>query len=216
MARHKARTKSGRRTRVRWTPKHYLMPGLRVSVVWEGSVRTRQRPVIKNIGELSAALDSCIPEDAAREHFVMVMLDVRKRLIGVHTVALGCLTGCIVHPRDVFRVAILAGSCWVGFGHNHPSGDAEPSQEDVALTKRLVGVADALGIGVADHIIFGEGMRWVSLRERGLLKPTSTDSATAWARTAVAAYPTSAAGAHAHHTRNGANPRRRVSTASHS
>jgi DNA repair protein RadC len=143
------------------------MPNLRVAVVREQSVRTRQHPHIPDSRALSGALDACIPPDAAREHFVMAMLDVRNHLIGVHTVGIGCLEGLMVHPREVFRVAVLAGAVSVGFGHNHPSGNPQPSDLDVDLTLRLCACAQVFGIRVLDHLIFGEGRCWVSLKSMG-------------------------------------------------
>ncbi len=86
-------------SKARRRPKSYLMPSLRVSAVWEHDIHTRQRPEIRTSADLSAVLDACLPEDDRRERFVMAMIDVRCRLIGVHTVSIGCLTGTIVHPR---------------------------------------------------------------------------------------------------------------------
>ena len=156
-----------RRSRARSGPVTFLMPNLRVAVVREQSVRTRQPPHIPDSHALSGALDSCIPPDAAREHFVMAMMDARNRLLGVHTVGVGCLEGLMVHPRDVFRVAVLAGAVSVGFGHNHPSGNPQPSQLDVELTLRLCACAQVFGIRVLDHVIFGAERYWVSLKSMG-------------------------------------------------
>ena len=156
-----------RRSRARRGPVTFLMPNLRVSVVRDQPVRTQQHPVIDSSRALAAALDSCIPAHAAREHVVMALLDARRRLLGVHTVSVGGLAGALVHPRDVFRIAVLAGASGVGFGHNHPSGDPEPSDLDIDLTRRLCLCAKLLGITVVDHVIFGEGRCWVSLRSVG-------------------------------------------------
>ena len=80
-------------------PQVYRVPGVRVSVVRERWVRIQRRPIIDTSIALAAALSACIPADDAREHFVMAILDVRQRLLGVHTVSIGCLTGTLVHPR---------------------------------------------------------------------------------------------------------------------
>jgi DNA repair protein RadC len=79
------------------------------------------------------------------------------------------LTSSLVHPREVFKPAILAGSAALLLAHNHPSGDPEPSAEDIALTRRLTSAGQLLGIEILDHLILGEAGRFVSLRERGVL-----------------------------------------------
>lgn len=94
-------------------------------------------------------------KDADVEHFVALWLDQKNRIIGLRTVSTGSLSASVVHPRDVFigtsdgRVAALV------VGHNHPSGDTQPSLEDRALTTRLVEAGKILGIPVLDHIIVG-------------------------------------------------------------
>ena len=107
--------------------------------------------------------------ESDREQFVIAMVTVRRTLIGLHTVSVGCLTSSLVHPREVFKPAILAGSAALLLAHNHPSGDPEPSAEDVALTRRLASAGTLLGIEVLDHLVLGEAGRYVSLRERGVL-----------------------------------------------
>ena len=104
-----------------------------------------------------------------REVFAVALLTVRHRVLGLHTVSVGCLTSSLVHPREVFKPAILAGAAALLLAHNHPSGDPEASAEDIALTRRLVSAGQLLGIEVLDHLILGESGRYVSLRERGVL-----------------------------------------------
>ena len=139
-----------RRSRARRGPVTFLMPNLRVAVVRDQPVRTEQHPVIDSSRALAAALGSCIPAHPAREHVVMALLDARRRLLGVHTVSVGGLAGALVHPRDVFRIAVLAGASGVGFGHNHPSGDPEPSDYDRELTQRLRFAGRVVGIEVVE------------------------------------------------------------------
>lgn len=102
-----------------------------------------------------------------REHFVCCHLDVRNRLLSRETVSIGHLTSALVHPREVFKAAILANAASIVLVHNHPSGDPEPSREDVDITRRLADVGRIVGIPVLDHVIIG-GSRHVSLAERGL------------------------------------------------
>jgi DNA repair protein RadC len=84
--------------------------------------------------------------DEKREHFVLVTLDARHRVVNEHVVSIGSLTTSIVHPRDVFRPAVREAAGAVIVLHNHPSGDPRPSDEDVAVTRRLVHAAELLGI----------------------------------------------------------------------
>ncbi len=104
-----------------------------------------------------------------REVFVIAMLTIRHRVLGLHTVSVGCLTSALVHPRELFKPAILSGSAAILAAHCHPSGDPEPSAEDIALTRRLASAGQILGIELLDHLIIGEAGRFVSLRARGVL-----------------------------------------------
>jgi DNA repair protein RadC len=101
-----------------------------------------------------------------REHFCALLLDSRSRIIGLEEVAVGTLTAALVHPRELFKAAILANAHSLVIVHNHPSGDPEPSTEDIALTKRLVEAGELLGITVIDHVVIGDG-RYQSFSELG-------------------------------------------------
>jgi len=92
-----------------------------------------------------------------REHFVVILLDRKNAPIGINTVSIGSLTASVVHMRETFKAAILANAAAILCGHNHPSGDPEPSREDRALTQRLVEAGKLLGISVVDHIVIGDG-----------------------------------------------------------
>src|SRR3990167_5630402 len=93
---------------------------------------------------------------ADREYFVLLMLDGKHRVNALNLVAVGSLTAALVHPREVFKPAVLANAAAVIVAHNHPSGDTEPSREDRELTERLVKAGRLLGITVLDHVIVGE------------------------------------------------------------
>lgn len=93
----------------------------------------------------------------AAESFWMLMLDARGRPIAAHQIALGTLTCCLVHPREVFAPAIRARAAQIVLVHNHPSGDPEPSAEDVALTERITEAGMLLGIPVVDHVVVASG-----------------------------------------------------------
>jgi len=103
-----------------------------------------------------------------REHFLSLLLNNRYQLIRVSTIAIGSLSATLVHPRELFKDAISASAAAVILAHNHPSGDPTPSDEDLALTGRLVSAGELLGIEVVDHVIVG-GARAISLRATGRL-----------------------------------------------
>jgi DNA repair protein RadC len=103
-----------------------------------------------------------------KEVFKVVLLNTKNRVIEVVETSVGSLSSSIVHPREVFSVAVKRSTSAIRFIHNHPSGDPEPSSEDIETTKRLVSSGDVLGIKVLDHIIIGDG-RFISLKERGLI-----------------------------------------------
>lgn len=88
-----------------------------------------------------------------REYFVILSLDSRNNLIKISDVSVGILDANLVHPREVFKEAILAHAAQVILAHNHPSGDPEPSEDDLIITKRLTEAGEIMGIDVLDHII---------------------------------------------------------------
>ena len=102
------------------------------------------------------------------EHFGIVLLDTKHRVMKTTLVASGTLNSTIVEPRDVFREAVVAGAAAIVAFHNHPSGDPTPSPEDVELTRRLRAAGMLIGIDVIDHVILGD-TRYSSLRESGRL-----------------------------------------------
>lgn len=103
-----------------------------------------------------------------REHFVVLLLNTRHECMAVETVSIGSLNSSIVHPREVFRPAVLAAAASIIVAHNHPSGDPEPSEEDLSITRRLAEVGEVLGIALLDHLVIAERGA-VSLRERGAM-----------------------------------------------
>ena len=104
--------------------------------------------------------------DLRHEVFKAVLLDAKHCIIRDSTVSEGSLTLSIVHPREVFNLAVRESAAAVIFLHNHPSGDPQPSEEDRALTIRLVSAGDILGIRVLDHLIIGDG-KYVSFADSG-------------------------------------------------
>ncbi|MHB9144081.1 MAG: RadC family protein [Symbiobacteriia bacterium] len=118
------------------------------------------------------------PEDAAqlcmasmrhldREHFRVLLLDTKHRVLGDEQVSIGHLNASLVHPRELFKGAIRRSAAAIILVHNHPSGDPTPSSEDLDVTGRLAAAGKILGIEVLDHIIIGDN-QYASFKERGL------------------------------------------------
>lgn len=106
------------------------------------------------------------------EHFQVIFLNTRRRLIGVHKITQGTLDTLLVHPREVFKPAIAANASAIVLVHNHPSGDPTPSEGDIKVTRDLIRAGQLLKIDVLDHIILGRRTDerpkdFVSLRELG-------------------------------------------------
>lgn len=103
-----------------------------------------------------------------KEHFVTLHLNTKHFVIGEEIVSVGSLDSSIVHPREIFKLAVKRSASAVLCIHNHPSGDPTPSPEDIAVTKRLCEAGRLLGIDVLDHIVVGDG-QFVSLKSRGYI-----------------------------------------------
>jgi DNA repair protein RadC len=128
----------------------------------------RDRPVIRCPQDVATVVGDYLKE-TDREHFVTVLLDTKNAVIGVNTVSVGILDSALVHPREVYKAAILANAAAIVLAHNHPSGDPTPSAEDKRVTERLADVGKLLGIDVMDHIVLGDQGRFKSLKEMGVL-----------------------------------------------
>jgi DNA repair protein RadC len=101
-----------------------------------------------------------------KEYFMALHLDAKNRICCVDEVSIGSLNQAIVHPREVFKTALLSSAAAIILLHNHPSGDPTPSREDIEITKRLKKAGEVLGIILIDHIIIGE--HYVSLASHDL------------------------------------------------
>ncbi len=110
--------------------------------------------------------------DLRYEVFKAILLDAKHVVIRDFTVSQGSLTVSIVHPREVFNLAVRESAAAIIFVHNHPSGDPQPSEEDHALTQRLMAAGEILGIRVLDHVVIGDG-RYVSFADEGYFATTS-------------------------------------------
>jgi DNA repair protein RadC len=107
-------------------------------------------------------------KDKAKEHFKLILLNPRNKIIRISTISIGTLNASLVHPREVFQDAIVHSAASVVLAHNHPSGDPEPSEDDIKITKKLVESGKILGIDVIDHIVVGKNS-FLSFKERGLI-----------------------------------------------
>lgn len=103
-----------------------------------------------------------------KEYFFTMHLDGKNRILCLDCVSIGSLNQAVVHPREVFKTALLSSAACIVLVHNHPTGDPTPSKEDITITNRLKESGDILGIRVIDHIVVGtDGI--LSFCERGLL-----------------------------------------------
>ena len=126
--------------------------GQQVRICLRRTGRPTQR--LSGPAEVCAALRGM--SDLDRESFVALHLDTRNRIIGYEEIARGHLSGVQVHPRELFKAAILANAAAIICAHNHPSGDPTPSAEDRRITERLRRAAEVLGIPILDHVVIGD------------------------------------------------------------
>lgn len=131
-----------------------------------GRRSTRPRGTRRVVGCAADVAALCGEEMAAydREHFRLVALDSKNRLILMEDVSVGSLSASLVHPRELFKTAVRNSAAGIVVVHNHPSGDVTPSRADIELTRRLAKAGDVLGIDLLDHVIVGDGS-YASLKE---------------------------------------------------
>jgi DNA repair protein RadC len=141
------------------------------------AVETGRRTLLRGRVErpqIATAMDAArvlVPQFGSKtvEHFGVMLLDTKHHVLKTTLISVGTLDASIVHPREVFREATIAGAFGIILFHNHPSGDPKPSRDDIALTRRLIEAGELMGITVIDHVILAErGFR--SLRECGDLQ----------------------------------------------
>ena len=107
-------------------------------------------------------------EFESRENFFALHLDSKHRILCLDQVSVGSLAASIVHPREVFKSALISSAAAVVFVHNHPSGDPTPSQEDHTIQERLAQAGELLGIRVLDHLVIGDRGRYISMTHSGM------------------------------------------------
>jgi DNA repair protein RadC len=117
----------------------------------------------------------CIDTHSSKkEHFIAFYLDTQNRLIERQIVSIGTLNASLVHPREVFEPAVVLHAASIIVAHNHPSGDIKPSDDDLAITRRLIEAGKVLGIELVDHIIFSTS-GFLSLKDKSCLSGLSVD-----------------------------------------
>lgn len=117
---------------------------------------SKTRDILEEVFELSSL---------AEEVFIIMCLDTKNRVTGLFKVSQGSLSASIVHPREVFKRALMQNANSIILAHNHPSGDTAPSSEDISITKRLNEAGNLLGVKVLDHIIVGANGKYKSFKE---------------------------------------------------
>lgn len=128
----------------------------------------RRSPRIRGPRDVHRRLGPTL-RDLRQEEFWALYLDTQNRVLEERRLTVGLLDVSLIHPREVFRPALALPARSVLLAHNHPSGDPEPSAEDVEVTRQLSAAGEVLGVPVRDHVVLGDG-RYVSLMERGVME----------------------------------------------
>lgn len=132
---------------------------------------------IHNAADLVHYYGPCM-RDLKKEKFIAILLDVKNKIIKDIDISVGSLTESIVHPREVLKEIIKESAASVIFLHNHPSGESNPSKNDLDITERLIEACNIIGVKVLDHIILGEDNHF-SFAQEGLLKKVGVDPVSA-------------------------------------
>lgn len=141
----------------------YKMAAVQVRLVQDRTIA--YSACVDSTEQAANAARALIGDDADREYFAVLHMDHKNKVISSCIVSVGTISACLVHPREVFKSAILANAARIVLVHNHPSGDPTPSPEDWAITEMLMDAGKILGINVLDHIVLGEGTKYAALRE---------------------------------------------------
>lgn len=141
---------------------------LNLRVIKETSGRYDVRKKIQSPNDIFNIAQNVIhANEYAEENLWLITLDTKNNITGIFTVSTGSLNSSIVHPREIFKRAVLQNAASIIICHNHPSGNPAPSQEDINITKRIYDAGKILGIELLDHIIIGDN-KYTSLKEKGV------------------------------------------------
>lgn len=138
-----------------------------VKLVKEKSISYLPRVISKP--QEVAKLFSNFIKDSDKEQFVICCLNTKNQPTNISIISIGCVDSTLVHPREVFKVAILSNASAIILCHNHPSGNTEPSKDDKMITERICEVGKIHGIKILDHIIIGDDNNFLSFKEAGYI-----------------------------------------------
>ncbi len=144
---------------------------VKIQMVRDGSIEYGKKSISKpqELAELGLKL----LKNADREMFILVCLNAKNFVNCIHLVSIGTLDKAVMSPRHVIKAAPLSNAASIAFVHNHPSGDPEPSPEDISMTMLLQKCADLFQIQVLDHVVVADDGRYASLLEKGILNSES-------------------------------------------
>jgi len=145
--------------------KVHFIPTYRLQMVRDGSIRAH---TITKAKDIIKAMKAFALSD--RELFVSLYLNSRNQVIAHHVISIGTVNAAMVHPREVFKLAIIKNACSIIVAHNHPSGGIDPSDADLKITKRLTDAGKILGIELIDHIIITPAGQTFSIKRTSLLE----------------------------------------------
>jgi len=138
-------------------------------------IKNKDTEYCKTTGDVARLLQKALgledEIDQEKEHFWVIHLNGRLRVKCFELVSLGSMETAVIHPREIYRRAVANGTSQIIIGHNHPSGEVEPSEDDLEITHRLKKAGDILGVTLLDHIIIGTGAEeYFSFEEKGLIE----------------------------------------------
>jgi DNA repair protein RadC len=139
-----------------------------IKMVKEGSILYKERKI--GSPKDAAKIARQFLENCDREQLIVICLDTKNQVTAINVASIGTLNSSLLHPREIFKVAILSNSASIIISHNHPSGDPSPSSEDISITTRIKEAGKILGIELLDHIIIGDMDRYVSIKEKGIIQ----------------------------------------------
>jgi len=145
----------------------------RVCLVKDATVSFGQEAFVSNSHQAHALIQNLILTRGQpdREQFVVALLNAKNKIIGLNIVSVGVLSSTLVSPREVLKPAILANSAAMILCHNHPSGDLNPSNDDMEVTRKIIKAADIIGIQVHEHLIINlENELLFSFADEGIIK----------------------------------------------
>jgi len=145
--------------------KWYKIPDYKIMLVRDSNI-TADKKRISHPNDVVNVFQTYL-DGADREYFCIAMLDRKGNLLGLNTVSIGSVSSSIVHPREVFKPAIIIGASSIILCHNHPSGDTMPSNEDITVTRKLIEGGKILNIEILDHVIIGDN--YYSMKEKGII-----------------------------------------------